>query len=536
MKTNKTILIIIALVAITTTDAFSQVQGRFRAGIDAGGFPNINNKVVGTYNIDLGYNIRDNMNIGIRGGVAIHSWRDNNFDTWSQIFNLSGTYTYFFGSGTIMPFVGGGLGFYFTNTEAGYWYRYEVLGRSSVGQIGGLLTAGVEFGRFRIAAQYNLIPATNVTLYESPRWSGSGVDVGNVRVRNSYFALTAGLYLGGGSRRVVRLEREREELRREVEALTREREIEALVQERMREMGIEGVVREGEQEREIREDVIEEHAPVSIREIAESTPTQPVIEIVSERQEIQEVQNVQVAETVHQPEIPVITAAHDVIVLRNGNIINAHVAEITLTEIRYRAAENPHGPIITLAKRDVFSIDFANGTRQIISAPTRQGRPQHDSFQQGDFAIGGHLAIFPESGVPTFGIGAKIRYNITDPIRLEGAFTYVLPMTVRYMGVDVALSMWNFSANMHYLFAVSENVTLYPLVGFSVLGIVARASAGGQSVRNSGTFVCFNLGGGIDIKLNNRIALNVEPKLLLNQMDNVLGVSFMPSAGIMYRF
>ena len=709
MKINKSILIIIALFAITTADVFSQVQGRFRAGADVGGWPNIGNMPRGGMsNLNLGYNIRDNMTIGISGGVANYNQRYNNVYSWFESINFMGTYTYFFGSGSIMPFVGGGLGLHLMNASVEYWDN-ELSGWGGVNsnQIGGFLTTGIEFGRFRIAAQYNLLPASNIRFELHDRnWGQQHLGTANARIRNSYFALTAGFYIGGGSRRVERLERERAELQREVEALMRERETGTLV----REVGAETPIpqrevrpidvansfnafanqhiethlsqwqQRGEFERladweqrvsesnrqtralELRQEAtrifIEERShnflvgatlgaynpddevfslqtnlhgtlllpvsideglnfrnnwnshqriphfvihndrlafsgitfvaadgttsrynfstpveiniseqniailqsqrtmnivapptpsvpqnvpvnePVSIREVIESAPPppaiQPVIEVVPEREVVQ------VAEPAPQVETSGIIAAHDVIVLRNGDIINAHVSEITLTEIRYRAAENPLGPIITLAKRDVFSIDFANGTRQIISAPARQGRQgvsaQQRPFQQGDFAVGGHLAILPERGTPTFGFGARARYNITDPIRLEGTFTYFLPMTERFLGIDISLSMWIFSANMHYLFAVSETITLYPLVGVSVLGMVARASAGGHSVRESEAIVCFNLGGGIDIKLNNRIALNVEPKLLLRQMDNVLGVSFMPSAGIVYRF
>ena len=531
MKTSKTILIIIALVAITATDAFSQVQGRFRVGLDVGGLPHIERGFGAVYSADinLGYNIRDNMTIGIRGGYT-NRRHLNSSGMISNNLNILGTYTYFFGSlGRIAPFVGGGFGFYYFNTRVNDWLRnshgreyypnhYDILvssGFRQFNQIGGFLTTGVELGRFRIAAQYNLIPASNINVNWRGTYAGHPIDATeNIRFRNDYFKLTVGFFIGGGSRRVERLVRENGELRREIEAL---------VQERMREMRIEEVVRE----REIGENV-------------ESTPTQPVIEVVSEIQEIQEiqeVQNVQIAETVHQPEIPVITAAHDVIVLRNGNIINAHVSEITLTEIRYRAAENPLGPIITLAKRDVFSIDFANGTRQIISAPARQGRPQHGSFQQGDFAVGAHLAILTHREIPTtVGFGTRLQYNITDPLRLEGRFTY-FSRTERYMGVSGTAYIWVLGMNMHYLFAVTENVTLYPLAGFSVLGGGLRASAGGQTIRQSaGTAFAFNLGGGVDIKLNNRFSINVEPAVMFDVDSGVISFIFIPSVGIMFRF
>ena len=711
MNKNKIILIIIALFAITTTDAFSQIQGRFRAGADIGGWPNIGNMPRGAMgNINLGYNIRDNMTIGISSGFAnFNHQRYNNVYSSFESINFMGTYTYFFGSGSIMPFIGGGLGLHLMDTRANYWdWNNELSGWGEINsnQIGGFLTTGIEFGRFRIAAQYNLLPTSNFSFELSDPWGQQHHGMVNVRARNSYFALTAGFYIGGGSRRVVRLEREREELRRELEALMRERELgipvhaveaEAPIQQReVRpidvansfntfanqhiEIHLSQWQQRGEFERladweqrvsennrqtralELRQEAaqmfIEERShnflvgatlgaydpdnetfllqtnlhgtllmpvsideglnfrnnwnshqriphfvihndrlafsgvtfvatdgttsrynfstpveiniseqniavlqsqrtmnivaqptpsvpqnvpvnePVSIREIVETPPPPPVIQVVPEREVVQ------IAEPAPQVVTPGIIAAHDVITLRNGNLINAHVAEITLTEIRYRAAENPLGPIITLAQRDVFSIDFANGTRQIISAPAEQGRQgrqgvsaHQGSFQQGDFAVGGRLTIYPASGLPTFGIGAKVRYNITNPIRLEGGFTYFLPLTARVGDLRESVSLWSFSANMHYLFPVAENITLYPLLGFSVVGGAERISYGSQSARFPiETTFLFNLGGGIDIKLNNHISVNVEPKLWFNIVSGVILVDFLPSVGVMYRF
>ena len=167
--------------------------------------------------------------------------------------------------------------------------------------------------------------------------------------------------------------------------------------------------------------------------------------------------------------------------------------------------------------------------RQEISAQQR-------SFQQGDFAVGGHLAILPESGLPTFGIGTRLRYNITNPIRLEGAFTYFL-RTEREGNVRLTLSVWDLSMNMHYLFAVAENVALYPLFGFSVIGGAVRVSADGERARVPfDTDFLFNLGGGIDIKFNNRTSVNLEPKFWLNIENRVIAYTFRISAGLVYRF
>jgi hypothetical protein len=60
--------------------------------------------------------------------------------------------------------------------------------------------------------------------------------------------------------------------------------------------------------------------------------------------------------------------AQDVITLRSGDEIKGKVTEISPTEIRYKRADNPDGPTVVIAKKDVFAINYANGTREVINA------------------------------------------------------------------------------------------------------------------------------------------------------------------------
>ena len=59
--------------------------------------------------------------------------------------------------------------------------------------------------------------------------------------------------------------------------------------------------------------------------------------------------------------------AQDLIILRNGNVIEAKVAEISPTEIKYRRFNHLDGPIITIARTDVLSIRYENDTVEIIN-------------------------------------------------------------------------------------------------------------------------------------------------------------------------
>ncbi len=59
-------------------------------------------------------------------------------------------------------------------------------------------------------------------------------------------------------------------------------------------------------------------------------------------------------------------AAQDIIILRNGDEINAKVTEIGIDEIRYKRASNPDGPTIVIAKSDVFMIKYKNGSKDVF--------------------------------------------------------------------------------------------------------------------------------------------------------------------------
>jgi len=61
--------------------------------------------------------------------------------------------------------------------------------------------------------------------------------------------------------------------------------------------------------------------------------------------------------------------AQDMIVLLNGNIIEAKVMEIHPSEIRYKRFDNLNGPVIIISKDSVLSIKYENGLLEIINAP-----------------------------------------------------------------------------------------------------------------------------------------------------------------------
>ena len=153
---------------------------------------------------------------------------------------------------------------------------------------------------------------------------------------------------------------------------------------------------------------------------------------------------------------------------------------------------------------------------------------------EGDKAFGGSLLIAGDE-TTLVGIGAKFQYNITDPIRLEGSFSYFFPKkeSEKYLGttIETSLNMWNLSLNGHYLLPISDNLTAYPLAGLGIAGLKAKASALGYSDSASKNYFGVNLGGGLDFHITDAITFNVEARYLIASEGGI----FFLRAGVAFR-
>lgn len=61
--------------------------------------------------------------------------------------------------------------------------------------------------------------------------------------------------------------------------------------------------------------------------------------------------------------------AQDLLTKRSGEELPVKVVEITPSEVRYRRADNPDGPLISVMRADVFMIRYANGVKEVLNAP-----------------------------------------------------------------------------------------------------------------------------------------------------------------------
>jgi len=181
-------------------DVFAQEEGKFRVGLDMGlTIPSSGGGGLLIY-LEPKYNIRDNMNIGLRiGGAAM--FRDlvyySNIDevTVKLAVNASYvlTYDYYFKSegSNFAPFIGGGIGF----MSFGSFEIDSSVDPDDYGTLSGnssfapVLRAGFEAGKFRLSMDYNFVPKSDLINLQ-----------GNVigETANSYLGIALGFYVGGG--------------------------------------------------------------------------------------------------------------------------------------------------------------------------------------------------------------------------------------------------------------------------------------------------------------------------------------------------
>jgi len=135
--------------------------------------------------------------------------------------------------------------------------------------------------------------------------------------------------------------------------------------------------------------------------------------------------------------------ALDMIILRDGNVIDAKVVEISPTEIRYRRADNLNGPVIVIPRTDVLSIKFENGTVDIINTVPAAGTGSDNG--QGQNSKSANETFGPRN--PRFNsIGASLGYLGISNFGFSVNGT-VSPAAYTFFDFSASLGFANFSFN-----------------------------------------------------------------------------------------
>ncbi len=136
--------------------------------------------------------------------------------------------------------------------------------------------------------------------------------------------------------------------------------------------------------------------------------------------------------------------------------------------------------------------------------------------QKGTSQIGVDLKYGSEND--NIGLGIRGQHNFTDHIRGELAFSYFLK--------NDFLTNWDISANVHYLFPVSQKITLYPILGLTYTAWNSEFFS--EAIDRLGA----NIGAGAQFDLSSNWCINAEIKYqLVSDLDQVI-----PSIGVGYKF
>jgi hypothetical protein len=193
----KKIILAAAVVFCVSSTVYSQIERKFRVGLDLGYTIPSNGGGGVLFSLEPKYNLTDNMNVGLRIGSAAMI-RDIETDGESATAKISangsyvGTYDYYFNKSgsTFVPYVGGGVGYYSTaSVEFDSATAVTDSALDASGKIGGLIRGGFEWSKFRMGVEYNLIPKSELQ-------SISGAKIGTIS--NSYIGIHLGFYVGGG--------------------------------------------------------------------------------------------------------------------------------------------------------------------------------------------------------------------------------------------------------------------------------------------------------------------------------------------------
>lgn len=188
------------LIFLLTINSFSQEIDKFRVGIDlgwtlptagGGGF---------LFTIEPKYNIKENLNIGLRMSSATMV-KDVEFKNTNE--NADGklaansTYLatldyYFYKGKNFVPYLGFGAGYAKLAN-----IRFDMVSDVKLeneeiklnGKFAGLLRGGFEWGKFRFGADFNLIPKSKLK---------DGILSEDAEISNSYFSFNLGFFIGGG--------------------------------------------------------------------------------------------------------------------------------------------------------------------------------------------------------------------------------------------------------------------------------------------------------------------------------------------------
>lgn len=191
----------LVLVLLAMHTAHAQRAGGFRFQMDLGTAVPKDGGIGALVNLEPQILLKDNLAVGLRFGIAglakdvtYYSIPDDYDGEVGVNASITGTLNYYFNKGNsrVAPYIGAGFGYFaLSNIDI----EEEDIDADEVGDLEAsfawapMVRAGVELGKFRIGAEYNFVPTSDLQ-------DVSGAVIGEAI--NQYFGFTLGFFVGGG--------------------------------------------------------------------------------------------------------------------------------------------------------------------------------------------------------------------------------------------------------------------------------------------------------------------------------------------------
>jgi len=190
-KITFSILFLMA-VAVSNAQAFKPFKVDVSAGYAIPGGEGAKGGVL--FALEPKYAVIPNLSVGLRFEAAImaRGFADNTGQTSEVDVKAAGSYLatgdYYFTENKVRPFAGAGIGL-FSLASVSTDNSGASVGAGS--KFGGMIRTGVELSHFRLGVEYNLVPSTNVVVFD-------GNSTYTSKAKNGYLGIKIGAVIGGG--------------------------------------------------------------------------------------------------------------------------------------------------------------------------------------------------------------------------------------------------------------------------------------------------------------------------------------------------
>jgi len=134
-------------------------------------------------------------------------------------------------------------------------------------------------------------------------------------------------------------------------------------------------------------------------------------------------------------------SAQDIIVMKNGNEIQAVVQEVGVDVVKYKKYDNLDGPIYIKLKSEVFMIKYATGSKDVFSearTPSLTVMQQRTTVNQQRSLSNGLTDSQQEQPVLKYMLGQRISPNGSEKSPfLAGFLSFLIPGVGQFYNGDV---------------------------------------------------------------------------------------------------